>query len=244
MMSFESLFGLASLDSCIKTSSKNHLVFIVGSSGSGKSILVKNSVAVHIQSGRGAIAVLLDEDSDTFVDGLSQIIPSRDILNALREKRLRLIDTISVRGGYSLEKREEWDIKTADPANPSSIIDSVRLLLEEFRSRKIEGVVTIDSLNEIFTSSDPVRTAEFIKTAKALFTRYFKTLTLITLHIDSDVISNWFRDYAYLADGLIVAGLEEDKKGGVYRFFQVKKFRATDHCVDKVVYRVESGKIV
>ncbi|MEM0043659.1 MAG: ATPase domain-containing protein [Sulfolobales archaeon] len=244
MMSFESLFGLASLDSCIKTSSRNHLVFIVGSSGSGKSLLIKNSVAVHLRSGRGAIAVLLDEDMESFLDGLTQIIPSKIVLEALSSRKLRIVDTLSSRGGYTTMKKEEWDLRTANPSNPTSIVDVVRIMLEEMRSSNIETVVIIDSLNEIFTSSDPVRTAEFVKTVKSLFTRFFKVLTLITLHTDSEAIANWFSDYTYLADGLIIMGVAEDPRGGSYRFFQVRKFRGTEHCTERIVYRVESGRIM
>jgi len=246
MMSFESLFGLPALDACVKASSKNHLVFIVGSSGSGKSMLVKNSIAVHLESGRGAVVVLLDEDIESFLDSLSQYISSKDVLKSLDEGRLRVVDVFSSRLSRfkSLMRSFKWDVKYADPSDPSSIIDGIRIVLEDLRSRNVETVIVIDSLNEIITSSDPIRAAEFIKTVKAVFTRVFKQLVLTTIHLDSDTVNNWFKEYAYVADGIILMDVTADQKGRIYRYFQVKRFRSSDHCVEPVVYKVESGRII
>ena len=245
MMKFESLFGLPSLDSCIRATSRNHLVFIVGSSGTGKSVLIKNSVATHLTTDRGAIVVLLDEDPRDFLDSLSNLIEPEKIKDFLRNRRLKIIDAFSFRArerGFSHE-RVEWEIKYANPSNPADLIDVIRSYLEENKSRGLETVVVIDSLNEIYTATDPVRTAEFIKYSKALFTRSYRSLALVTIHTDSENIANWLKDYAYVADGLIVLDVGTDQRGRFFRYFQVKRFRSSDHCREPIVYKLESGKI-
>jgi len=245
VMKFESLFGLPSLDACIKATSRNHLVFIVGSSGAGKSVLIRNSVVAHLTTDRGAIAVLLDEDPSDFLDSLSNLIEPEKITGFLKDRRLRIIDAFSFRAkekGF-LREKTGLEIRYANPNNPMDLIDIIRSYLEENRGRGLETVVVIDSLNEIYTATDPVRTAEFIKYSKALFTRSYGSLVLVTIHTDSESIANWLKDYAYVADGIVVLDIGTDQKGRFFRYFQVKRFRASDHCREPIIYKLESGRI-
>ncbi len=245
MASHVSIFGLSSLDACIKATTMNHLVFVVGPSGAGKSFLIKNSVATHLMSGRGAIAVLLDEDHRNFIDSLSKLIEPEKLTSFLKDGSLKIIDVFSFRArerGF-LREKIEWEVKYANPSNPMDLIDATRSYLEENRSRGLGTVVVIDSLNEIYTATDPVRTAEFIKYSKALFTRSYDSLVLITIHTDSENMVNWLKDYSYVADGIILLDIGTDQRGKFFRYFQVKRFRASDHCREPIIYRLESGRI-
>lgn len=245
-MSYETLFGLPSLDACIRTTTRNHLVFVIGPSGGGKSVLLRNAIATHLRSGRGAIAVLLDESPDDFIDSLSTLIPREQLISYLSNKYLKIVDAFTFRSAERgvIHKRSDFNVRYSNSTNPMDLLDNIKICLEENKTRNLETIVTIDSLNEIYTSSDPVRTAEFIKYVKALLTRSYNTLVLATIHADSDNISGWLKDYMYVADGIVLLDIGTDQKGRFFRYFQVKRFRASDHCREPIIYKLESGRIL
>ncbi len=237
------MFGVKILDWCVEQIDPRSMIAIIGPSGGGKSLFVRNTASYHLSRG-GLIAYLaLDDDPQHVVKSLSSIAGEDLVRSSISNSTLRIIDGFSHRMS-PLKPPQDIVSRTLSSLSPEEILSAVRLEAS-YMAEKGGGLLIIDSYNEILSSIEIGSATELLKRIRAIASKGYGVTTIVVIHTDSGNIAEWLKTVENVLDGVIVANLEIDvMKKKVVRYFYIKKIRSSAHCVEPIEYKVDRGRIV
>jgi len=238
------VFGVKILDWCVERINPRSMIAIVGPSGGGKSLLVRNTASYHLSRGGFVAYLALDDDPQHVVNSLSSVAGEELVRSSISRGAFRIIDGFSHRM-LPLKPPQDIISRSISSLTPEEILSAVRLESAYMSERGGGGIMIIDSYNEILSSIEISSATELLKRIRAVASKGYGVTTLVIIHTDSEDIAEWLKTIENVLDGVVVTNLEMDiAKKRVTRYFYIKKMRASAHCVEPIEYRVDKGKIV
>ncbi|MEM1610140.1 MAG: ATPase domain-containing protein [Sulfolobales archaeon] len=238
------IFGVKALDWCVEYVDPRSMIAIVGPSGGGKSLLVRNIASYHLSKGEYIIYMALDDDPPHIVSSLSNLVGEEAVRSAIASGRLRIIDGFSYRMS-PLKPSQDIISRSLQSLSPEEILSASRIEASYVSEKGGRGVMIIDSYNEILSSGEISSATELLKRVRAVVSKGYGITTLVVVHTDSEEIAEWLKTVENVLDGVVVANIEADvMKKKISRYLYIKKMRFTAHCIEPIEYRVERGRIV
>jgi KaiC/GvpD/RAD55 family RecA-like ATPase len=238
------IFGVKALDWCVEYVDSRSMIAIVGPSGGGKSLLVRNIASYHLSRGDHVIYMALDDDPPHIVSLLSSLIGEETIRSAIASGRLRIIDGFSYRMS-PLKPPQDIISRSLQSLSPEQILSASRSEASYVSEKGGKGMMIIDSYNEILSSGEISSATELLKRVRAVVSKGYGITTLVVIHTDSEQIAEWLKTVENVLDGIVVANIEVDvMKKKISRYLYIKKMRFTAHCIEPIEYKVEKGRII
>ncbi len=238
------IFGVKALDWCVEYVDSRSMIAIVGPSGGGKSLLVRNIASYHLSIGDHVIYMALDDDPPHIVSLLSSLIGEETIRSAIASGRLRIIDGFSYRMS-PLKPPQNIISRSLQSLSPEKILSASRSEASYVSEKGGKGMMIIDSYNEILSSGEISSATELLKRVRAVVSKGYGITTLVVIHTDSEQIAEWLKTVENVLDGIVVANIEVDvMKKKISRYLYIKKMRFTAHCIEPIEYKVEKGRII
>jgi KaiC/GvpD/RAD55 family RecA-like ATPase len=189
------------------------IVLVTGAEGTLKSRIVFKLVSSALtSSGEHGLYITLDQSKESHLENMKS-------LGLERSKSLHVFDYHDV--------RREWKDRE---------LDMVRTTVEiiDFYKEKYNNLTffALDCLESLYSLSEK---ANIRKSMYQFFSKLRDdglTSFLIMEAPRSEVLVNRRRPEHFLADGVIELGIIEGK-GGIKRYIQIPKMRATKHALDK-----------
>lgn len=221
------LFGIPLLDSLVeKGFPLNSFIVISGPVGVGKSFVLKWIITARVLSGEKVVVVTLDNDP-------------MDVIGHIVEHAREYVGNITVLNGFGegAETPKDLEVITLESLKPEVLLSRFEQLL------RTSGVslVTIDSLNEIILSLDPMTAISFVKALKRL-TRKYNVLIITVLHTGIPGFEQMESLTYYLADGVVVMDYDPrfEEIGLPLRRIRILKLRSTRHSINWVPFQITS----
>jgi len=238
------IFGVKALDWCVEYLDPRSMIAVVGPSGGGKSLLVRNVASHHLSRGSYVIYLALDDYPPHIVGSIASLVGEDLVRSSISSGRLRIIDGFSYRMS-PLRGPQDIVVRSIQSLSAEEILSASRLEASYVYEKGGRGVMVIDSYNEILSSGEISSATELLKRIRAIVSKGYGITTLVVIHTDSEEITEWLKTIENILDGVVVANIEADvMKKKISRYLYIKKMRFTAHCIEPIEYRVEKGRIV
>jgi len=183
---------------------RSSTVAIIGSAGTGKSVIVANIAYNFLRRGEEVVYVTLDDSPEALIEMLKSF--NWEVDEFLSKGLLTIIDGFSFRLG-GLRRRVEGVVKEVDLSDLSRVLYVMNEVLEE-RGVSGRGLVVVDSINELMFRFELTQILEFVRSVRAVISKGRKVLTLVTLHTTTDSLRELAAHLEYLIDGVVDTRIE------------------------------------
>jgi len=177
---------------------RSSFIILAGEGGSGKSVILAHIVKDFLSAGEPAIYVAIDDDPQTVINQLESF--GVNALEECKSKRLIFIDGFS----YLMQVKRPWPCVEEEitPEAPEKIVPALWRIVERYKIVD-QGVLIIDSLNDIVMLLDPTRVISFIKSLRANFAKARGILSIATLHTSTESFRNYLLTIEHIVDGIL-----------------------------------------
>ncbi len=238
------VFGIKILDWCVERIDPRSMIAIIGPSGGGKSLLVRNTASYHLQKGSSIVYLALDDDPQHVVSSLSSIAGEELVRSSISRGALKIVDGFSHRMS-PLKPPQDIVSRSLSSLSQEEILSAVRLESSYVSERGGGGILIIDSYNEILSSMEISSATELLKRIRAVVSKGYGLTALVVIHTDPEDVAEWLKTVGNVLDGVVVTNIEMDvAKKKITRYLYIKKIRASAHCIEPIEYKVDRGKIV
>lgn len=235
-------FGIEVLDRCVGMIDRRSMVLLIGPSGSGKSAIASNIAAARLGAGDHVVVFELDNDPKSFVEAIASVA-GEDLEKALREGRLRVVDGFA-RRMFPLRPERKIPSRVVESLAFDDVLEVLRSEASEVRSRG-EGLLIVDSFNEIMETMDPSGSAKLLKTIRAVVSKGLGLTSLVLIHTDLEDTVQWLGLVSYAVDGIIAVASEwSQARRKMIRYLQVRKIRGVPHCLEPLSFSINGGLVV
>lgn len=235
-------FGIEVLDRCVGRLDRRSMVLLIGPSGSGKSALASNVAAARLSAGDHVIVFELDSDPESFVEAMASVA-GEDLERAVRDGRLRIVDGFA-RKMLPLRPERKIPSRILESLGFDEILGTLRDEASNVRARG-EGLLVVDSFNEIMESMDPGGSAKLLKTIRAVASKGLGVTSLVVIHTDLEDTARWLGLVSYAVDGIIAVASEWSQAGRrMVRYLQVRKMRGVPHCLEPLPFSISGGLVI
>lgn len=217
---------------------RNNLVILAGEGGSGKSVIITHIVKDALSSGEPVVYVTVDDDPQTVLMQLESF--GVDTNKVCSDKQLILVDGFS----YILKTTKphfcvEEEVQVEEPDKFLSILTRV----VEKHGLSENGLLVIDSLNDLFIQMDPTRLILFIKSLRAIFAKSRSILTIATLHTSTESFKEYLASIEHLVDGILETSNIHPQLAQAIPIFvrqiTVRKMKGVDSKQGYVLYGID-----
>jgi KaiC/GvpD/RAD55 family RecA-like ATPase len=179
---------------------RGSFIVIAGEGGSGKSVILTHIVKDVLSLGEPVIYAAFDDDPLTVLKQLSAFrVPVEKYCS---ERLFGIIDGFS----YTITQRRgrvhACVLDEVTPDNPDDIVNALIRTADQVGLGG-RGLVTIDSLNEVMITQDPVRFVRFVKSLRANIAKSRGVVTVATLHTSTSELRNYLLLVEHLVDGIL-----------------------------------------
>ncbi len=204
---------------------RSSTIVLAGPGGTGKSVITTHIARNFMERGERVIYLTLD-------DSPKAVLEMFDSFGWRHERyvgsgKLLIIDGFSFR----LKGLRRWGslpgvVREVSMEDLSRVLYVVNEVLEKYGIEN-EGVLIIDSLNELMFRFDLTQILDFVRTLRATVSKGRGVIALITLHTSTSTLRELAAHLEYLVDGIIVTRIEPELQGiGIpLKQLMVKKMR-------------------
>lgn len=181
---------------------RRSLIVLAGPAGTGKSVLAAHLSKFFMESGERVIYLTFDDDPRSLVEHFRSF--RWDIDELFSKGLFSIVDGFSFRlGDLSADIGDEYVIKKVTPSDREEIVYGLYDIVAKKYSMRDEGLMVIDSLNELMFSMDISQVLEFVKTVRAVFAKGLGIMVVAVLHTATELLEELAAHLEYLVDGFI-----------------------------------------
>jgi len=219
---------------------RGSLVVFAGVPGVGKSVFIYNIVASLLKEGEKVVYTLFDEDPLNLASQLKLFNVNVD--QFLEKETLILIDVF----GASIPELESGlkIAATLTSIDPMECFRTIHRVIKE-KGIKNQGLLVIDSLNEVILRYQPGIILDFIRNIRRLVKAY-GLVCIATLHTGIPGLEQIYATIEYVSDCYVEFSFDPqlEELGIPLRRFRVKKLKGASHSLQWIPYTIlRGGKI-
>ena len=207
---------------------RRSLIVLAGPAGTGKTVLAAHLSKFFMESGEKVIYLTFDDDPKSLVEHFRSF---RWDIDALFGKGLfSIVDGFSFRlGDLSADIGDEYVVRRVTPSDKDGIIYGLYDIAAKRYPMQGEGLIVVDSLNELMFSMDISQVLEFVKTIRAVFAKGLGIMVVTVLHTATELLEELAAHLEYLVDGFIETRLNPTllEIGIPLKELMVRKMRGT-----------------
>ena len=213
------------------------VIGVMGIPGTGKTILISISIKQVLKRNEPVIYIALDDDPHTVISELESV--GINTIKAIDNRLLMIIDCYSSLGVSARLQYPDFIrkavVSSADPAKPPDILDKLLTIFRDFNISN--GLLVIDSLNEIMAKSDPSRVLDFVKGFK-LIARKYDMLGIVAIHTKIPGFEQLEEMLKFTLDGIIELGIDESfaQMGIPLRRLRITRIKNAPHSLTWIPY--------
>ncbi len=237
-------FGIEPLDLGLPEGvPRSSTIVLAGPGGTGKSVITTHIARNFMERGEHVVYLTLDDSPKAVLETFDSF--GWDHSKYVSNGKLLIIDGFSFR----LKGLRRWGpvpgvVREVTIDDLSKVLYSINEVLDRF-SIEGEGVLIVDSLNELMFRFDLTQILDFVRTLRAAVSKVRGVIVLITLHTSTDSLKELAAHLEYLVDGIIVTRIEPELQGiGIpLKQLMVKKMRGAPTNPLWIPYVVSSNGI-
>jgi len=207
---------------------RRSLIVLAGPAGTGKTVLAAHLSKFFMESGEKVIYLTFDDDPKSLVEHFRSF---RWGIDSLFGKGLfSIVDGFSFRlGELSADIGDEYVVRRVTPSDKDGIIYGLYDIAAKRYKMQGEGLIVVDSLNELMFSMDISQVLEFVKTVRAVFAKGLGIMVITVLHTATELLEELAAHLEYLVDGFIETRLNPTllEIGIPLKELMVRKMRGT-----------------
>ncbi len=207
---------------------RRSLIVLAGPAGTGKTVLAAHLSKFFMESGEKVIYVTFDDDPKSLVEHFRSF--RWDIDTLFGKGLFSIVDGFSFRlGDLSADIGDEYVVRRVTPSDKDGIIYGLYDIAAKRYSMQGEGLIVVDSLNELMFSMDISQVLEFVKTIRAVFAKGLGIMVVTVLHTATELLEELAAHLEYLVDGFIETRLNPTllEIGIPLKELMVRKMRGT-----------------
>lgn len=212
------------------------LILFSGPPGVGKSVFLYTTIKSFLTRGSKVLLVCFDDDPRGVMTALKRL--GVDIERYIKDNSIGIIDGFyhPLRGSI---QQGEGVLAVVNPSDLNEVIEKIKLSIEKMGLKDGNGILAIDSLNELIMRNDVISVIDFVKALRAE-AKYRDILILSTLHLGMINVENLIFALEYVSDAVVEFGLDPnlEQLGIPLRRLRVKKARGVPHSLQWIPYTI------
>lgn len=178
---------------------RSSTIILYGPPGTGKSAILINTSKNFLVRKEPVIYITLDDSPQAIYEFFNNF--GWNIHDYINKGLFHIVDGFS----YRLGKYRTSTEGVIREFSPESLEKTIYTTVDTVNDLGLEGngLIVIDSLNEIVSKLGVTQTIEFVKSVRALVSKLRKVLVMMILHSTTETISQLQLEIEYMVDGVI-----------------------------------------